>query len=236
MRTVYWGRDKNFGDILTNDLLNYCGVEFKHSEHTRNSDTFVIGSIARLAKANDHVYGSGVFRSSDDLNPKVNYHFVRGPLTRAAVIKQGGMCPDVYGDAALLLPRFCEESEKEYEIGFVPNYISMRKSAGNRLQSRYKDAKIINTQNRNPLAVAREITKCRKIISGSLHGIICAHAYGIPAAYADMGKIYGDGIKFADYYKSVGLDQLTSTIDNPIYTDIKTQPDLDLIEQLLKSM
>ena len=235
MTIVYWGRDKNFGDILTNDLLKYCEVEFKHVEDFKKANTFVIGSIARLAKEGNHVYGSGVYRYTDNINPKANFHFVRGPLTREKIISQGGSCPEIYGDAALLLPRFCEESKKEYEVGLTPNYITIRAGTG-RLKRKHPDFKIINPNNNNPLNVAKEITKCKKIISGSLHGIICAHAYGIPAAYAPMGKIYGDDIKFKDYFKSVGLEAIKSTIENPVYTDIKKQPDLDLIEEILRSI
>ena len=233
---VFWGKEKNFGDILTNDLLKYCEVEFNYVENCKKADTFVIGSIARLAKDNDNVYGSGVYRYSEKLNPKANYHFVRGPLTRENIISNGGSCPEIYGDAALLLPRFCEESKKEYEVGLTPNYISIKYSRKRKLQSKYPNFRIINLINDNPLNVAKEITKYKKIISGSLHGIICAHAYGIPAAYVPMGKIYGDDIKFKDYYQSVGLEAIKSTIDKPIYTDIKKQPDLDLIEEILRNI
>lgn len=236
MINVYWGKEKNFGDILTNDLLKYCEVKFNHVEDYAKADTFVIGSIARFAKNDDNVYGSGVYRYSDKMNPKANYHFVRGPLTREKIISNGGSCPDIYGDPALLLPRFCEESKKEYEVGLTPNYISIAGARMNNFKQKYSHYRIINLLNNDPLNVAREITKHKKIISGSLHGVICAHAYGIPAAYAPMGKIYGDDIKFKDYFKSVGLEAIKSTVNKPVYTDIKKQPDLDLIEQILRNI
>lgn len=236
MKKVYWGKDQNFGDILTKDLLKYCGVTYKHVLSPEPANVFIIGSIARFAEENDEVYGSGIYRYNENINPKAKFYFVRGPQTRQNIIKQGGVCPDVYGDAALLLPRFCPESKKEYEVGLTPNYISSRHGGIKKLQQQYPHAHVINLENSNPLSVAKEITKCKKIISGSLHGIICAHAYGIPVAYAYMGKLHGEDVKFHDYYQSIGLEATMSTIDKPIYTDIKTMPDLDLIEGILRDI
>mgnify|MGYP000288702261 CR=1 FL=1 len=72
--------------------------------------------------------------------------------------------------------------------------------------------------NPHDLNVAKEITKCRSIISSSLHGIIAAHAYNIPAAWVNFGIMKGDGIKFEDHYLSLGLDPVQSDMENPIFT------------------
>ena len=53
--------------------------------------------------------------------------------------------------------------------------------------------------------VINEICSCEYIISTSLHGVIVAHAYGIPALWVKKGYIYTDGIKFNDYFASVGI-------------------------------
>jgi hypothetical protein len=48
-------------------------------------------------------------------------------------------------------------------------------------------------------------------VSSSLHGIIIAHSYGIPAAWIAISEIHGSGVsadfKFLDYYSSVGLSE-----------------------------
>jgi hypothetical protein len=53
------------------------------------------------------------------------------------------------------------------------------------------------------------IASCRAILSSSLHGIIAAHAYGVPATWvkpSDRPK--GDGFKFLDYWASMGRDDV----------------------------
>ncbi|MFD1079906.1 polysaccharide pyruvyl transferase family protein, partial [Longispora fulva] len=56
-------------------------------------------------------------------------------------------------------------------------------------------------------ATTKEILECEKVLSTSLHGLIVAHAYGIPAVWVKMSdKIFGNDIKYADYLESVGLN------------------------------
>jgi hypothetical protein len=114
----------------------------------------------------------------------------------------------------LLLPNFCEESKKEFDVGIVPHYVDYEY-----VKEKYQNYKIINVINSNPLEVAKEITKCRYIISSSLHGIIAAHAYNIPAAMVRFSNnLHGDGIKFVDYYESINAVLKESTVEDPIFT------------------
>jgi hypothetical protein len=150
----------------------------------------------------------------ENLCSDAQWKFVRGPFTRSRIIDCGGECPEIYGDPALLLALMCDESKKEFDVGIVPHYVDY-----NYVKETYPDYKVINVKNLDPLETAREITKCRSIISSSLHGIICAHAYNIPAAWVPFSnKLKGDGIKFQDHYSSVNLKCEQSTIEDPIFT------------------
>ena len=52
----------------------------------------------------------------------------------------------------------------------------------------------------------QQVNKYDSIISSSLHGIIVAHSYGIPAGWwKPSNKVTGDGSKFEDYAQSVGI-------------------------------
>lgn len=65
---------------------------------------------------------------------------------------------------------------------------------------------VIDLRTRDIESVVRRITSCRLILSTSLHGLIVAHAYAIPALHLKHGYIDTDGFKFRDYYSSVGIE------------------------------
>lgn len=227
----YWGDlPQNFGDVLTRHILNYFEVEFTHTNDYLDGNMFATGSIARLAQIGSTVIGSGMIRKNEQANPLVNWRSVRGPLTRENVIRCGGECPEIYGDPALLLPKFCKPSEKKHKVGLVPHYQDYE-----RVKSQYSGYNVINVVNDDPLKVARDISSCEKIISSSLHGIIAAHAYGIPAARVTFSKLHGDGSKFEDYCASVDVSPKVSTVEKPIYTS-GTIPDLQPLVDIFKSL
>lgn len=203
----------NFGDILTPKIMEYYSIPFEFSKE--NYNLISVGSIANKATKNCLVLGSGVAWQENKLNPNANYKFVRGPLTRNCVLNSGGNCPEIYGDPALLLSKICNESKKEYDVGITPHikeYALVKKS--------YPNHKVINLNNPNPLEVAKEITKCRSIISSSLHGVICAHAYNIPCAWVKFSNlIIGDDTKYKDHFASIGLEAKLSSIKEPIFTN-----------------
>lgn len=212
---VWWlKRDNNFGDILTPYILDFFKIEYEYAD-IENANLISVGSIARHATDNTIVLGSGIVNfKKEKLNTNADWRFVRGPYTRQKIIDAGGSCPEIYGDPAKLLPLFCAEEKKQYDIGLVPHYVDYE-----RTKFLYPKYKIINVINRDPLEVAKEISKCRSIISSSLHGLIAAHAYGIPAAWVStFNSIKGDGIKFKDYYASIGLPANLSTIDEPVFS------------------
>ncbi|WP_124103196.1 hypothetical protein [Klebsiella pneumoniae] len=53
--------------------------------------------------------------------------------------------------------------------------------------------------------VVDEIISCEYILSTSLHGVIVAQAYDIPTLWIKHNDINTDGIKFYDYFDSVGI-------------------------------
>jgi len=118
------------------------------------------------------------------------------------LIKNNIDCPEIYGDPVLLLPRFYKPNiNKEYKLGVIIHYID-KKWFG------------LNIGNKNVLQidiqsgfynVITQVLKCEKIISSSLHGLILADAYGIPAMWLKVtDKVEGAELKFNDYFMSVG--------------------------------
>lgn len=229
---VYWGDvPYNFGDVLTANILSHYGYKYSHTNVHERANFFATGSIARLAK-NSIVLGSGIIRQGEELDPRNTWEFVRGPLTRNRVLECGGACPEIYGDPALLLPKFCPPVEKKHEIGFVPHYQHQKMST--RMMASNNDWHWIDVVNKDPLVVAKEISSCKNIVASSLHGLIAAQAYDIPFCHLEVeGKLHGDGSKFKDFYGSVGLEHNTYNQNNLSFTLGKT-PDLNPIEAIFR--
>lgn len=209
---VWWStspKPGNFGDVLTPIIFAHYGI--KHEWATLGyADAISTGSIIRLAGDGVHVYGSGAISHKDRINPKAVYHWVRGPLTAELVRKHEGNCPDIYGDPAMLLPRvFKRTVQPTKEVGIFPHYVDLGNCQGEVISPLQRPAKVL-----------QKLWQYERIISSSLHGIIAAHAYGIPAAWVKLGgKLTGDDIKFHDHAMSVGLPEMPlSTIYNPVFT------------------
>jgi len=202
---VWWlGSERgqgNFGDILTPAILQHFNIKYEFVKNYKDADIISVGSIARRAATGTVVLGSGIINKGEKINPNAHWKFVRGPYTRNRVLELGGKCPELYGDPALLLPFIVNPREKEFKIGYVPHNVDF-----NFVSNNFKNKNIISLSTSNYKNVIDKITKCEKIISSSLHGIICAHAYGIPAAWVESNKkLKGDDVKFKDYFESVGI-------------------------------
>ena len=80
------------------------------------------------------------------------------------------------------------------------------------------------------------IVKSGRVISSSLHGIILAEAYGVPAVLLNYQEI--DLLKYYDYYYSTGRRnvKVASSIKEALETEPMELPDLsDMQKNLLDS-
>jgi pyruvyltransferase len=229
MYNVWWmTEENNYGDLLTPYIFDHFGIPYCYAD-LDNADTICIGSIVKYATDNTLVLGSGLIKRKQKPNPNAIYKFVRGPLTRNRVIELGGTCPEIYGDAAFLLPLFWKECAKEHEVGIVPHIYNY-----DEVKEKYPQYHIIDLT-QDPKIVTQEITKCKRIISSSLHGLIVAHAYNIPAAWVKFStKLVGDTIKFQDYYASINVTPQLSSIETPKYSlgKIDINPIIDVFKNL----
>lgn len=241
---------KNWGDALNPVLIQKISgktplIATKYTYHIKSDPVYsAIGSVLERANTNNcgHgnlvVWGTGFISSQGRLKvqPK-KICAVRGPLTRELLLKQGYECPEIYGDPALLCPKFYRpESRKRYKLGIIPHYVDKNHAAINNIQNN-PDVIIIDILGgiRN---VVDQICSCQKIASSSLHGIIAADAYGIPSTWIKFSdNVVGNGFKFFDYFKSVGriddgplVIHKNSSIDDILDTFYQYKLDLDLNE------
>ncbi len=162
------------------------------------------GSI--LPHANKHciVWGSGII-SKEYTTKKAKFLAVRGPQTHTHLLQQGHDVPATFGDPALLLPNFYHPKvEKQYEVGIIPHYNDHKEVR--KMFHGVEGVAVIDLMTNDIEKTTRDILQCKKMVSSSLHGLIVSHAYGIPALWVKFSdKIFGDGIKYHDYYESVRL-------------------------------
>jgi hypothetical protein len=211
----------NFGDILTplivKELFDHECVLTKPPFKTPT--LLGIGSIISKAESNSIVWGSGMMRTHDPLKRDAKYLSVRGPHTYQQLKSRKIDCPPIFGDPALLMPMvYSPTVEKKYDHGIFAHYVDteqVRKWYGND-----ESVLIIDPLNADPLKVIDQVLQCKCIISSSLHGIIIAHAYDIPATWVKHSdKLNGDGIKFQDHFSSVGLPMTCSNFTQKIPVD-----------------
>ncbi len=220
---AWWPREPkpgNYGDILTpylikkitGDAPQYVNKEFSIYE----KNLLAVGSTIGFANKNVIVWGTGIMSAGVNPDPNADYRAVRGPITRNKILECGGSCPSIYGDPGLLMPLFYNPViSPHYRIGIIPHYVDYENVKSDYIGM--SDIKIINLINGNIEQVIDEILDCELIVSSSLHGIITAHAYGIPATWVNFSnKILGDGIKYLDYFKSVNIESRRVTISEPL--------------------
>lgn len=208
MRELIGLRKENYGDLLSKFLFeNLTGEKTRWYNPIieKNSiNYFGIGSILNMTNSKSVVWGSGILNYNDKV-ANCDFRAVRGPLSRKRINELGFECPEVYGDPALLLSVFFKpEVKKKYELGLIPHFYDYNKVQ--QLYGNNPNFKIVNFLTNNILKTTKEILMCDKIITSSLHGLIIAHSYGIPAVYVKFSNhLKGDGVKFEDYLLSVQL-------------------------------
>jgi pyruvyltransferase len=195
----------NFGDALTPWLIRRLAGRYPRfvMPDDPRAKFFVCGSIVALAGPGCTVWGAGLINSDDAVSPAARFLAVRGPRTRARALACGADCPAVYGDPALLLPRLhAPQSVSRQEPGLVAHF-----SDRPRLDAAWVAAqglRLIDIQ-QDTETVIDQVASCEWVMSSSLHGLIVAHAYGVPALWVRLRDLpSGDGTKFADHYEALG--------------------------------
>ncbi len=214
---------ENYGDILSAQIVSWVGdqeVSFYNAPHSKKKwfkkpYLMAIGSIMNYTQPKAIVWGSGIISRKDQFS-NATFCAVRGPLSRKRIQELGYSCPEVYGDPAILLPDYYQPIiEKKYEYGFIPHYVDQ--NIVSQWYDEDKGVTVLNLINDDVLYTTDRILECKKIISSSLHGVIVAQAYGIPAIWVQFSdKLSGDNVKYDDYFLSVGM-----TPYQPVYVDQK---------------
>ena len=143
---------------------------------------------------------------------------VRGPLSREICLRNGVDCPAIYGDPALLMPEVYRPAARiRHALGIIPHYVDQDTA----FLARCREAglKVIDVAAEIESFVD-QVAGLAGILSSSLHGLICADAYGVPSRWIRISdRVLGDGFKFRDYYASQGVT--AEAIDVDAATDLR---------------
>jgi len=218
--TYWWDRKPNFGDAIGPWLVRaMTGRPVVNSRWAKPQPSlFTVGSVVGHLDAPGHqLWGSGLIKPLGPgklqrigPNRPAAIHAVRGGLTRHELTtKLGWEVPEVYGDPALLLPRYLEPArpaDGAGEIAVVPHYSHKSHFAG----VDGPGLNVVNVGNGLERVVA-QIAHASHCISTSLHGIIIAHAYGVPWTWLRLGDqpLSGDAFKFEDFFSVLRRDEVS---------------------------
>lgn len=203
---LFWVREiDNFGDKLAPVVVEKLfGKPFHYA--AKSPRLLALGSVLNQAKDGDVVWGSGFwFRKIITTKPKV--FAVRGPSSRELLLECGVKCPAVYGDPALLFPKFHLPRQREKHPLLVMPHRSDRllgeEAATLELPAIFIDDDIWN--------IIDGIASCGMLVTSSLHGLIIAEAYEIPVVLLRNHAHCRERphFKYVDYFRSTARQDET---------------------------
>ncbi|WP_166996738.1 polysaccharide pyruvyl transferase family protein [Paramicrobacterium fandaimingii] len=198
VEAYWWDGHPNFGDALTPWLLRHRGIIPVHAEFQR-AKVVGVGSLIQFIPPDfaGLIWGSGLISDSPTHLPHVEALAVRGPLTRDALSAGGSVA---LGDPGLLASRVLNRPPVQHRLGIVPHGSHFENSPIADFAAKHPGEVALIDVTRSPAAVIREIASCSAIVSTSLHGVIIADSYGIPACWTMIEPVLiGGDFKFRDH-------------------------------------
>ena len=228
---------ENLGDWLALPIYDYMTSRYhldKNKKVGKTKHLYTIGSLIMMGHQNATIWGSGILNSEQavSIGQRTAYRVldvrcVRGPETLQK-LKENGI--DVskckIGDPGVLMPLIYQPKEYEHKREYsVLIHKNLRK------EKVENEIEILTDDWKKKID---EIYNSKLIISSTLHGIILAEAYGVPAIM--LNKIEkNDRFKYDDYYHSTGRYNypVCSTIEEALQIHIPEVPDLSQLQQNL---
>lgn len=203
---------QNLGDFLSRIIVKGVLQELEIESTSLRIDDgadlderrlLAIGSILHHAREGDIVWGAGI--NGKDLHRRLrlkdlDIRMVRGPLTQRCLEREDISCPSEYGEPGLLLSRYYTPTATpgKWDYVTVPNLndLGLWACAGETVVDPTGDWK----------AAVDMICSSSLVISSSLHGLVVAESYGIPARH--LLSLAEPTFKYRDYYEGTGRDRV----------------------------
>lgn len=210
----------NFGDWLSPYIITKITgrpVKYISPHNTTESKYLSVGSIAKFANKKAIVLGSGYSSKLNEVNIEADYRFVRGPLSRQHILDAGGVCPEVYGDPAIVLPLLYTPPARQSKSGRIALIRHFTHANIPLALPDYVDELCILKS--SPEEIEELITTLHQydgIVSSAMHGFIVSQAYQLPCALVTFegmeDAVHGDGMKYKDYFLGVGLNPVNPVV------------------------
>lgn len=230
--------DNNIGDYLA-PLINNWMLERKKIENKIDKGPLFlssVGSVLSLSLNDCTVWGSGLLCSqiSPTIRPrfkKLDIRAVRGPNTKKVLESRGYICPNVFGDPGMLVPLIYPAKRtkqqgplviKHYLANWIPN-------------DNFRHANILTSDYK---CFIDKILCSTIVVSSSLHGIILAESYGVPAVLLNDKRHDFNLFKYEDWYLSTGRSSfpVANSIEEALSLTPAPLPHLAPLQEKLMSV
>lgn len=211
VRAWWWQPSKgkrNFGDELGYHILKKMGFKVKRVG-LKNADIVLGGTtmdiVERKAKDGCMIWGAGV-GWSHQIDDRFNVLAVRGWISADSLNYIG-----VVGDIGLLVSRYWSKEPPIYDFGVVRHYVD---------KNEYDYADIVIDATEPVDVVIKKISQCRSIASSSLHGLIVAQSFGIPAMRIHHDEVISGDVKWLDYQSALSkpIEQIQDELIEVLWT------------------
>ncbi len=205
-RVRYYAGLFNFGDdinpLLYTLITHKAPVRMHVLDETPEDHLLMCGSILYYANEHSIVWGAGFIDSHSPITsePK-EICVVRGPLTGKRLEDLGIEVDVPYGDPMMLTKRLYRPvtMPRDHKYGVIAHYVDKKA-----VEDWPEDILKIDVSGAM-FEIISGVNRCEKIISSSLHGLVIADTYGIPALWVKISDgLSGDDFKFHDYFASIG--------------------------------
>ena len=240
------GTKQNLGDYIANPIYDYMlkrnGLgRDKKTKKTRH--LYTIGSILLIGHQDATVWGSGILMRepegliwSRNRYRRLDVRCVRGPLTKKRLLENNiDVSKCKMGDPGVLMPLVYQPNKGPQRDYGVLIHMSEKNDPGHREEYEAHSLNIIDIMTDDYRKTIDEICSCDLIISSTLHGIIIAESYNIPAIL--LNRFEFDDFKYLDYYMSTGRGKedipMANSIDEALRMEKPKVPDLSELQNNL---
>ena len=146
------------------------------------------------------------------------------------MIRARKRCPEIYGDPAILMPFvfYPQNIKKKYDVSLVLHHAINDFSIPN-----HEKINLISIITKDYESFITQILESKLIISSSLHGIILAETYGVPAVLLLHEE--NTTFKYEDWYYSTGRYDvvIAHTVEEALKLKPMELPNLDMMQKRL---